>query len=314
MSNHNIVLADYNLSISTNNWYTRSLSTSSIPLITADTERLEKEAALKEKMISGLLSAILMVMSGSSIQNAAKKMNVKEQQIEEAMKNKQNMEAMNKMFENMKNIEPMYFEPEPLQPLQPLRYNKKVDDMKKDKSIPQIQQIPQSPKSPQNQQNNSVSIEELMEFIKSNEGYSRIAYLDPNKKDWAVGVGFNLSRNDARTLLKNVGANYDLVLRRKQALTDKQINELLKYDVIKAMEDASKFTPNFDSLPKNAKIVLIDMTYNMGAGGLSKFKDLRNAIANNDFEAAAQEMRDSNWFNQVKGRGKKLVSLIEELV
>jgi len=302
MSNHNIVLADYNLSISTNNWYTRSLSASSIPLITADTERLEKEAGLKENMISGLLSAILMVMSGSSIQNAAKKMNVKEQQIEEAMKNKQNMEAINKMFENMKNIEPMYFEPEPLQPL---RYNKKVDDMKKDKTIQQF---------PQNQQNNSVSIEELMEFIKSNEGYSRMAYLDPNKKDWAVGVGFNLSRNDARTLLKNVGANYDLVLRRKQALTDKQINELLKYDVIKAMEDASKFIPNFDSLPKNAKIVLIDMTYNMGAGGLSKFKDLRNAIANNDFETAAQEMRDSNWFNQVKGRGKKLVSLIEELV
>lgn len=47
--------------------------------------------------------------------------------------------------------------------------------------------------------------------------------------------------------------------------------------------------PGFDNYPRSAQVALCDMAYNLGIGGLAKFRDLRAACESGDFDAAARE-------------------------
>lgn len=52
--------------------------------------------------------------------------------------------------------------------------------------------------------------------------------------------------------------------------------------------------------------VLIEMGYNLGVSGLYKFKRMWSAIAEGDFDAAADEALDSKWAKQVGYRATRL--------
>jgi lysozyme len=52
--------------------------------------------------------------------------------------------------------------------------------------------------------------------------------------------------------------------------------------------------------------VLINMAFNIGVGGLLKFKNTLAHIRSGQYELAATEMLDSNWARQVHGRAKEL--------
>ena len=53
--------------------------------------------------------------------------------------------------------------------------------------------------------------------------------------------------------------------------------------------------------------ILLNMSFNLGRTRLSKFKKMFAHLANNDYEKAADEMIDSNWYKQVGRRSKRLV-------
>lgn len=157
-----------------------------------------------------------------------------------------------------------------------------------------------------------LDMNKLIKFITKHEGKRNKVYKDSLGIP-TIGVGFNLTRADAPKILKSLDLDYNKVLSGEQSLTDREINLILTYDINRAISDAKKFIKNFDTLPTDAKTAIIDMSFNMGLGRLQQFKKFKNAIETNNFELAAKEMKDSNWYKQVKNRGIELVRMVSNL-
>ena len=86
-----------------------------------------------------------------------------------------------------------------------------------------------------------------------------------------------------------------------------QIPERLSFQI------AKKVFPSFDKQPKKVQILLVSLTYNLGEGGIQKFKKFRAAIELRDYKRAAKELKDSAWYKQVGKRGPKYVSILENI-
>lgn len=122
-----------------------------------------------------------------------------------------------------------------------------------------------------------------------------------------VGVGFNLDRADAREALTAVGANYDDVRAGRATLTDAQINGLLDRTAGEAVTTARNYFNGFDQLDVTRQRVIADMAFNLGPDRLGNFQNLHEALTNGDYNAAANEMADSRWADQVGRRADRLV-------
>jgi len=153
------------------------------------------------------------------------------------------------------------------------------------------------------------SMDEIFSLIKRNEGYSNKAYKDTTG-NMTIGIGFNLDRPSSKKAIENLGFNYYDVRSGKVSLRDSQIKTLFTNEALLAIKSAKVFVNNFDSLPHDAKLVIIDMAYNVGLPRLNKFVKLKAALENMDFKNAAREMQDSNWYKQVKSRGIRMVSMM----
>ena len=76
--------------------------------------------------------------------------------------------------------------------------------------------------------------------------------------------------------------------------------------------------PNFDTLPDFVQLIVADMIYNMGYGGLSAFSSMKKAVLTKDYDTAADEMQytkqgsgvESKWYKETGNRAKKLVSMM----
>lgn len=156
-----------------------------------------------------------------------------------------------------------------------------------------------------------VPLEELSQLIEKHEGREHSVYTDTTGNP-TIGVGFNLNRDDAQQLLGGIGADYNAILNRRQALNDQQINALLQMTINEATKSAQQFIPDLAQQPKPIQMVLVDMAFNLGDRGLKQFSKLKTAIENKDYATAAQEMINSRWYSQVKGRGEELVKMMQQ--
>jgi GH24 family phage-related lysozyme (muramidase) len=149
----------------------------------------------------------------------------------------------------------------------------------------------------------------LRRFIEAHEGRRVDAYLD-SRGIRTIGVGFNLQRPDAREKITALGLSYDAVCRGEVRLTDAQIDRLLDSDIADAEAGARRCVRGFDVLPAQAKMVVIDMVFNLGVGGFSAFRKMIAALEARDWNKAAAEMRDSAWYHQVGQRATQDTALI----
>ena len=131
--------------------------------------------------------------------------------------------------------------------------------------------------------------ETLMKQLKRHEGFSAFPYLDTAGK-WTIGYGRNLS---------DVGISIE------------EAENLLEYDMGKAIAAAEKLFPGFDSLNDTRRAVIANMAFNLGQARLSKFKKFIAAVQSGDFEEASAQMLDSVWATQVKGRATELAELMK---
>jgi GH24 family phage-related lysozyme (muramidase) len=125
-----------------------------------------------------------------------------------------------------------------------------------------------------------------------------------------VGVGFNLNANGAQAAIELLGLDFRRVCAGQQILTDDQVNTLLDQTVNQAIQVAQQLIENFDGLPGDQQVVVVDMVFNLGMTGFSKFKMAIQAICNQDWPTAAQQMQDSAWFRQVGARATADVNLM----
>lgn len=153
---------------------------------------------------------------------------------------------------------------------------------------------------------------EAFDMIKRHEGIRNKVYLDTENNP-TIGVGFNLNRKDAKQKIESLGANYDDILNGKESLNNNQIETLFRQDLFVAVNDAKSFLPNFDTQPKEIKMVIVNMAFNLGYTRLNKFEKFRQALMDRDYNKATKEMVDSKWYNQVGNRSKELVKIVKNI-
>jgi len=134
-------------------------------------------------------------------------------------------------------------------------------------------------------------MKDLLESIKHHEGFVEHVY-DDSLGIPTIGYGFAIK---------------DLVL--EEDLCDEILLRKLR---ILGRSVMGKF-PFFDSLPSECKSVLMEMCYQLGVRGVSKFKKALKAMDDGDWEKAADEMLDSKWAKQTPGRAKEMSDIIRSL-
>lgn len=153
-----------------------------------------------------------------------------------------------------------------------------------------------------------LTFDDVFNFIKEHEGYRPHVYKDSLGIP-TIGIGFNLMRPDAKKIAIQAGVNYSNILNGAEDLSDEQIKEIFKITLSIAYNDAKKWIPGFDGLPKNIKLAVLDLSFNMGYSRLSKFVKTRQYILSKDYKSAAIELKNSKWATQVGKRVKGVTDL-----
>ena len=167
---------------------------------------------------------------------------------------------------------------------------------------------PSPPAIIQQAQDTKLTFDDILNFIREHEGYRPRVYQDTRGIP-TIGIGFNLMRPDAKQILNQVGADYNSILSGGRNLTDNQIQEVFKITLTIAYKDAKKWIPAFDGLPKNIKLAILDLSFNMGYTRLSKFIKTKQYIVAGDYQSAANELQNSKWATQVGRRVNSLIKL-----
>ena len=132
---------------------------------------------------------------------------------------------------------------------------------------------------------------ELKKRIKKNEGFSLKPYKD-QLGYLTIGYGHLILPNETY-LLKNK--------------TNKpQLNSIFDQDFERALGDYKRFIKQKHHNRKD-KELLIEMTYQMGAKRVLKFKKLISNMQKNNKHLVCFEMMDSLWYTQTPNRVKNLI-------
>jgi lysozyme len=75
-------------------------------------------------------------------------------------------------------------------------------------------------------------------------------------------------------------------------------------------EDLLKLCPNID---ETARHLVVEMCFQMGAFGVSKFKGMLKALQEEDYKLAAVEMLDSRWAKQTPNRANRMAQRMENI-
>lgn len=91
-------------------------------------------------------------------------------------------------------------------------------------------------------------------------------------------------------------------------VSEDRCNSAFDEDVKTVLNDCTILYDDFDDLPEEAQRIIANMMFNMGRPRLSKFKGMKRGVDSRDWNAAADEMVDSNWYRQVTKRADRLVA------
>ena len=149
---------------------------------------------------------------------------------------------------------------------------------------------------------------ELYEQTKLNEGEFEEVYKD-TKGNPTIGIGFNLNDPDNQKFLRERNVDPELLISDQYKLAPHSIRNLYNFSMKKAIKDAQTYDPDLFKTTCSTESN-IDMSFNLGLTKLNKFVEMKKALQRNDYNAAADEMVDSNWYKQVKTRGPRMVAIM----
>lgn len=153
------------------------------------------------------------------------------------------------------------------------------------------------------------------ELTKKFEGWRPYIYDDKTGKPATgkpkgkrtVGYGFNIDDPAIASLLPKD------VISGKRLLTEKEAAPLFDKLYLRAKTDAIKFVgeDTFQKLNPTVQETLTDISYNLGYNKLSGFQKFKKALLANNMSKAAEELKNSKWFNQVGDRSKYHYDIIK---
>ena len=136
-----------------------------------------------------------------------------------------------------------------------------------------------------------MSFKKLKNRIKKNEGF-----LDKPYKDqlgfYTIGYGHLIRKNEDKYFIKKYNKNH--------------FEKLFEKDFRKAQNQYKKYFLKENHTPLE-KELLIEMIFQLGAKGVSKFKKMLNFLNNEQRFMASLEMLDSLWYLQTPKRVKGLI-------
>ena len=131
----------------------------------------------------------------------------------------------------------------------------------------------------------------LLESVKKHEGYKNHVYLDTRNKR-TVGVG-HLCVED----FWEDGKEYE----------ESFLMDILQKDLQGAIDGAEDLCKDL-KISDDAKILVIEMIFQLGKKGVSKFRNMWKALQEDppSYSVAATEMLDSRWAKQTPNRAKEM--------
>jgi len=136
---------------------------------------------------------------------------------------------------------------------------------------------------------------QLKERIKQHEGFRRTVYSD-SLGFATIGYGHLVLPTDNFV----EGVEY----------TKEELDKVFDVDFEKAVNGAKELISN-DSLLPQAEEVIIEMCFQLGKTGVSKFKNMWAYLDDGDYVAAGDEMLDSNWYQQTPSRALALSEIMK---
>ena len=131
----------------------------------------------------------------------------------------------------------------------------------------------------------------LLESVKKHEGYKNHVYLDTRNKR-TVGVG-HLCVED----FWEDGKEYE----------ESFLMDILQKDLQGSIDGAEELCEGL-KISDDAKILIIEMIFQLGKKGVSKFRNMWKALQEDppQYDVAATEMLDSRWAKQTPNRAKEM--------
>ena len=106
-----------------------------------------------------------------------------------------------------------------------------------------------------------------------------------------------------------VGRNLDDL-----GISEDEAMYLLENDIKRVKSELREIFPDFDELPYNVQLVLIDMEFNLGKRRFLTFRKMIQAVKEHNWAKMIEEMKNSRWCGQVKSRCDDDVRLVEEVL
>ena len=137
-----------------------------------------------------------------------------------------------------------------------------------------------------------MNMDRLLESVKKHEGYRNKVYLDTLGKR-TVGVG-HLCVED----FWEDDKEYE----------EKFLMTILEHDLQPAIKGAKDLMSENGCMDMDevAEEIIIEMIFQLGKTGVSKFKNMRNALSSLEYSTAASELLDSRWAKQTPNRAQAM--------
>ena len=144
-----------------------------------------------------------------------------------------------------------------------------------------------------------MDMDRLKDSVKQHEGYRNKVYLDTLGKR-TVGVG-HLCVED----FWEDDKEYE----------EKFLMEILEKDLSEAIKGANDLMAEHDCMDINEKAheILIEMVFQLGKNGVSKFRKMWEALAEKNYIGASYEMLDSRWAKQTPNRANGMAKTMKEI-
>lgn len=146
-----------------------------------------------------------------------------------------------------------------------------------------------------------------------------VGYCDPSFSDYKnhfvkyEGLKTKTYRDSRGFLTVGIGHKFEKGEKTKENYSNVEIDSFFRSDLKEAQQIAMKVFPSFNSQPDKIKILLVSLCFNLGEGGINKFKDFKKAIDKKQYNVAANELKDSLWYRQTGKRGVSYVSILNSV-
>ncbi|QBX71559.1 sulfurtransferase [Aeromonas hydrophila] len=150
------------------------------------------------------------------------------------------------------------------------------------------------------------------EMIRFEEG-SKLSLYRCSENFWTIGIGYLVTRENCtreraiKILDSKMGRSTGGSITHQE---ESMLFGVSMAEVTQGIKQGS-FGGVYERLDKNRQMALVNMTYQLGVGGVSKFKKFIAALDRKDWVEASKQGFDSLWARQTPNRARRVMAIIK---